>query len=362
LLELTDEISEPLTSDIPNYPATTSSTSCSTQASGNIATMLHMFEHGTAPDQIAAPAAANEYAKRLAQCGCRLLKLIAARRHGWLNQAHCAELIRDHLSQQTTGSPHSNASTPTRRPPQPPAISTLSDIGVLFWNADTTRMTAALHRDFVELGMANALTRPGAATMLGTAIDLGRSATRLCVRLITNHICPWQSCYRTTRLLGGETRFVLSTSGHIASMVKPPGNPKATFQVNAENVADPEQWLRTATTVQSSWWPDYAAWLRERSGSLEAAPADLGGAGWSRSSPHPAATSSTPEHRRSRGSRAQPLVAAPDASPRSATAPRAVPRSARASVPEARRSASRRRPSRIRVGHGALYLLLPRPP
>jgi len=33
---------------------------------------------------------------------------------------------------------------------------------ILFWNADTTRMTAGLHRDFLELGAANALVEPGA--------------------------------------------------------------------------------------------------------------------------------------------------------------------------------------------------------
>jgi class II poly(R)-hydroxyalkanoic acid synthase len=151
---------------------------------------------------------------------------------------------------------------------------------VLYWNADTTRMTAALHRAFVELGMSNVLTRPGAATMLGTAVDLGKVDTpSYVIAGIADHICPWQSCYRSTQLLGGDSRFVLSTSGHIASMVNPPGNPKATFQVSTGNPADPEEWLRTATTMPGSWWPDYAAWLGERSGRLKSAPDTLGGAG-----------------------------------------------------------------------------------
>jgi polyhydroxyalkanoate synthase len=151
---------------------------------------------------------------------------------------------------------------------------------VLYWNADTTRMTAALHREFVELGMANALTQPGAVTMLGTAIDLGKVGTPSYVLAgIADHICPWQSCYRSTQLLGGDNRFVLSTSGHIASMVNPPGNPKATFQINTGNPPDPDEWLRTATTMPGSWWPDYAAWLGERSGRLKTAPDTLGGAG-----------------------------------------------------------------------------------
>jgi polyhydroxyalkanoate synthase subunit PhaC len=151
---------------------------------------------------------------------------------------------------------------------------------VLYWNADTTRMTAALHRDFVELGMANSLIEPGAAKMLGSPVDLSKvTVPAYVVAGIADHICPWQACYRSTQLLGGETRFVLSTSGHIASMVNPPGNPKATFQVNDENPADPAVWLKTASTEPGTWWPDYVGWLADRSGDLRAAPAALGGGG-----------------------------------------------------------------------------------
>jgi polyhydroxyalkanoate synthase len=151
---------------------------------------------------------------------------------------------------------------------------------VLFWNADTTRMAAALHRDFVSIAMSNALTRPGEASVLGSPIDLGKvTVPSYVVAGIADHICPWQACYRTTQLLGGETRFVLSTSGHIASIVNPPGNPKASFQVNPDNGPDPDAWLRAAETRADSWWPDYVAWLGERSGAPKPAPTELGGGG-----------------------------------------------------------------------------------
>ena len=79
--------------------------------------------------------------------------------------------------------------------------------------------------------MANALTKPGARQLLGAPVDLAKVDTdTYVVAGIADHLCPWQSCYRTTQLLGGDVRFVLSTSGHIASMVNPPGNPKARFQ------------------------------------------------------------------------------------------------------------------------------------
>src|SRR5580693_3849190 len=151
---------------------------------------------------------------------------------------------------------------------------------ILFWNADTTRMTAGLHRDFLELGAANALVEPGGATMLGSPVDLAAvDRDSYIVAGITDHICPWQACYRTTQLLGGRPRFLLSTSGHVAAMVNPPGHEKARYQMAKECPEDPQEWLRRAETLHGSWWPDYAAWLTERCGEERAAPADLGGGG-----------------------------------------------------------------------------------
>jgi polyhydroxyalkanoate synthase len=138
---------------------------------------------------------------------------------------------------------------------------------ILYWNADTTRMSAALHRDFIDVALGNALTEPGRATMLGSPVDLSAVTVDSYITAgIADHLCPWQACYRSTQLLGGNSRFILSTSGHIASLVNPPGNPKSTFQVAADTPADPQQWLTQAETVQGSWWPDYLTWLGERSG------------------------------------------------------------------------------------------------
>jgi polyhydroxyalkanoate synthase len=70
---------------------------------------------------------------------------------------------------------------------------------------------------------------------------------------------------------------VLSTSGHIAAMVNPPGNPKASFHTHEENPPDAEDWLKAATKQPGTWWTDWTDWLAERSGSLKPAPAELGG-------------------------------------------------------------------------------------
>jgi polyhydroxyalkanoate synthase subunit PhaC len=149
---------------------------------------------------------------------------------------------------------------------------------ILYWNADITRMTAGLHRDFIDIALGNSLVEPGKATMLGTPVDLSAVTVDSYVTAgIADHLCPWQSCYRTTQMLGGESRFVLSTSGHIASLVNPPGNPRATFQVAGSTPPDPQEWMGRAETIQGSWWPDFMTWLGERSGEEIPAPTSLAG-------------------------------------------------------------------------------------
>ena len=151
---------------------------------------------------------------------------------------------------------------------------------VLYWNADTTRMSAKLHADFVDLALENKLSTPGALTVLDTPIDLGRvEADSYLVAGIADHITPWQNCYRSTQLLDGQSRFVLSTSGHIAALVNPPGNPKATYHAGNTTPASPTDWLEKAQAAQGSWWPDLLAWLGDRCGADKPSPAQLGGAG-----------------------------------------------------------------------------------
>lgn len=160
---------------------------------------------------------------------------------------------------------------------------------VLFWNADTTRMAAALHRDLVLMGMDNALTTPGAVSMLGTPVDLSKvTADSYVIGGIADHICPWQSTYRSAQLLGSkDNRYVLSSSGHIASLVNPPGNARASYRFGQADKNTPEEWLESAETAKDSWWPDYVSWLAERSGPEVDAPETLGGPGYPPLAPAP---------------------------------------------------------------------------
>jgi polyhydroxyalkanoate synthase subunit PhaC len=149
---------------------------------------------------------------------------------------------------------------------------------VLYWNADTTRMAAGLHRDFIGLALDNSLAKPGALRVRGTPIDLSKVTTdAYLVAGITDHITPWQNCYRTTQLLGGEARFILSSSGHIQALVNPPGNERASYRTREDgNPPTAEEWFEGVAKHPGTWWPDWDAWLAERSGPPRPPPRKLG--------------------------------------------------------------------------------------
>jgi poly[(R)-3-hydroxyalkanoate] polymerase subunit PhaC len=155
---------------------------------------------------------------------------------------------------------------------EPPAFD------ILYWNQDTVRVAAGLHRDFIRLALENSLTRPGGVTVLGDPVDLSAvEADSYVVAGSNDHIVPWENAYRSTRLLGGGSRFVLSTSGHIQALINPPSpESRSSYRLAEENPSEADEWLARAAVQPGSWWPDYVAWLRARSGQSKPAPKTLG--------------------------------------------------------------------------------------
>ncbi|MEM5329107.1 alpha/beta fold hydrolase [Paraburkholderia sp. JHI2823] len=148
---------------------------------------------------------------------------------------------------------------------------------VLYWNNDTTRLPARFHGQLLDIFTGNLLGKRHAFTVLGTPIDLSEvTCDKYVVAGVTDHITPWKGVYNTARTFGGDTRFVLSSSGHIQSLINPPGNPKAKFYLNPELPADPDEWLNKAQAEKDSWWNDWREWIASRSGERKAAPASLG--------------------------------------------------------------------------------------
>jgi polyhydroxyalkanoate synthase len=144
---------------------------------------------------------------------------------------------------------------------------------VLFWNADTTRLPARLHADFLDLIFTNPFINGGKMSILGVPIDMKKVKHETYVIAgTTDHITPWKAVYQTARLYGGKTHFILSNSGHLQSLLNPPGNPKAWYVKGVAKEKDPDAWAAKAEKKQGSWWLDWAEFLKARSGEEIAAP------------------------------------------------------------------------------------------
>ncbi|KII36215.1 MULTISPECIES: class II poly(R)-hydroxyalkanoic acid synthase [Pseudomonas] len=148
---------------------------------------------------------------------------------------------------------------------------------ILFWNNDTTRLPAAFHGDLIEMFKNNPLIRPNALEVCGTPIDLKQVTADIFSLAGTNdHITPWKSCYKSAQLFGGKVEFVLSSSGHIQSILNPPGNPKSRYMTSEEMAANADEWQENSTKHTDSWWLYWQTWQAERSGNLKKAPLKLG--------------------------------------------------------------------------------------
>ena len=133
---------------------------------------------------------------------------------------------------------------------------------LLFWNADATRMPAAMQSFYLRnMYQENNLQKPGGITLVGEPIDLRKITTPAFVLgTKEDHIAPWLSAYKATQIYGGPVEFVLSASGHMAGVISAPGS-KYGHWTNSSNPSTPEEWFRSATEGKSSWWPHWDGWV-----------------------------------------------------------------------------------------------------
>ena len=147
---------------------------------------------------------------------------------------------------------------------------------LLAWNADSTRMPAAMHSFYLRsLYLRNELSA-GQLELAGQRLSLGKVQNdSYVVGAVNDHIVPWASSYQATSLLGGDVRYILSSGGHIAGIVNPPG-PKAWYE-SAGSVpdgsapagrvpADAAAWRAAAVRQAGSWWEDWTRWAQPRAG------------------------------------------------------------------------------------------------
>jgi polyhydroxyalkanoate synthase subunit PhaC len=144
---------------------------------------------------------------------------------------------------------------------------------LLAWNADSTRMPAAMHTFYLRNFYVENRLAAGELQIAGQQIDLAQIKQETYVVGAENdHIVPWASAYATTQLLSGPVRFVLSSGGHIAGIVNPPG-PKGWYLAGSDVPPTADAWRKTAEKHSGSWWEDWARWSTANAGELIDPPA-----------------------------------------------------------------------------------------
>jgi polyhydroxyalkanoate synthase len=139
---------------------------------------------------------------------------------------------------------------------------------LLYWNSDSTRMPARMHSFYLRnMYLKNRLGVPGAVTLAGVPVDLSQvTVPAYFISTVEDHIAPWKTTYEGARYLGGEVRFVLGGSGHIAGIVNPPAAKKYHYWTNDALADTPDAWFEGATQHPGSWWGDWQRWMEQQNG------------------------------------------------------------------------------------------------
>ncbi|OEZ90415.1 poly-beta-hydroxybutyrate polymerase [Janthinobacterium sp. HH107] len=160
------------------------------------------------------------------------------------------------------------------------------DSDLMAWNADATRMPCRMHSEYLRrLFLHNDLAE-GRYRTAGRHIALPDiKAPVFAVGTLTDHVAPWRSVYKLQLLTDTDVTFLLTSGGHNAGVVSPPGQPHRSYQLATHRhdapYIDADSWQREVAHHDGSWWPAWQAWLAERPGAQAAPPAmgpDLGDA------------------------------------------------------------------------------------
>jgi len=139
---------------------------------------------------------------------------------------------------------------------------------LLFWNADQTRMPKTLHLFYLRKFYGENALAKGELVLDGVKLDLKQVKTPVYVQSSKeDHIAPYRSVYKGARLFGGPVNFMMAGSGHIAGVINAPAAQKYQHWTNPELPPTVEEWMTGAVEHPGSWWPNWAEWLKARSGA-----------------------------------------------------------------------------------------------
>ena len=153
---------------------------------------------------------------------------------------------------------------------------------LMAWNADATRMPATMHSQYLRRLYLNNDLSQNRYPVQGRPVSLSHiNLPIFCVGTVSDHVAPWRSVYKLHYLVPAEITFVLTTGGHNAGIVSPPGHPRRKYQLNTRAAGTPpilvDEWQDQASSHQGSWWPAWADWLKVRS-AAQVKPPQMGAA------------------------------------------------------------------------------------
>jgi poly[(R)-3-hydroxyalkanoate] polymerase subunit PhaC len=160
---------------------------------------------------------------------------------------------------------------------------------LLYWDSDFVSLPGPMYCWYTRnTYLENNIKDPGKTTQCGVPVDF--SKINVPIYLLASredHIVPWKTAFRTKDLVGGEARFVLAASGHVAGVINPPARNKRSHWLNDDLESDPQGWFDAAEEKPGSWWPDWDAWMRSHSSGSIPAPAQRGSAQFTPIEPAP---------------------------------------------------------------------------
>ena len=152
---------------------------------------------------------------------------------------------------------------------------------LMAWNADATRMPYRMHTEYLHRFFLHNDLATGHTEVDGQPISLRDIHVPVfAVSTISDHVAPWRSVYKVQALTDADVTFVLSSGGHNAGIVNPPGSVDRKYQIathaGSENYVDPDSWQQRAVHNEGSWWPCWLRWLSQRSTAKKVPPPFMG--------------------------------------------------------------------------------------
>lgn len=142
---------------------------------------------------------------------------------------------------------------------------------LMSWNADATRMPYQMHSDYLRrLFLDNDLAE-GRYQVNGRPVSLSDLRIPMfVVGTLRDHVAPWKSTYKINFLADADITYVLTSGGHNAGIVAPPGEEGHSYQVRTKKTHDPylgpDEWIKRAPSHEGSWWTEWTRFLAAHSG------------------------------------------------------------------------------------------------